>query len=190
MNYLDIYTRRAILLRRWNTFNNSRVRYGQLLAYPNSYLGTFPKNPVIASSIYLRAARLVLKRVIMLLSSGPGPNLREKTPNFETLLPNTRDPVKTKFRSKLVYVLNSQGEILPPANSLMGKLWRLVNSPDASTQDCQELIELDPTLTARIFRVANSAAYGLKASPFPRPFLIWASKPCGKWFLMPPFFPN
>ncbi len=87
-----------------------------------------------------------------------------KTPNFETLLPNTRDPVKAKFRSKLVYVLNSQGEILPPANSLIGKLWRLVNSPDASTQDCQELIELDPTLTARIFRVANSAAYGLKAN--------------------------
>ncbi|HEY0256681.1 MAG TPA: HDOD domain-containing protein [Candidatus Methylacidiphilales bacterium] len=84
--------------------------------------------------------------------------------SFEDLLPVSSDPVKTAIRGKLVYILNSQGEILPPANSPLGKLWRLVNSPQSSVQECEEVIELDPALASRIFRVANSAAYGATAN--------------------------
>lgn len=83
---------------------------------------------------------------------------------FEDLLPYTCDSAKAQFRSKLIYILNSQGEILPAAQSPLGTLWRLLNSPDSSINDCQKVIELDPALAARIFRVANSAAYGGKAA--------------------------
>jgi HD-like signal output (HDOD) protein len=84
-------------------------------------------------------------------------------PNFETLLPRPDDPAKAAIRDKLVTVLNSQGEILPSANSPRGKLWHLVNSPDASITDCEEVILLDSALASRIFRVANSGAYGVEA---------------------------
>ncbi len=86
---------------------------------------------------------------------------QRNAPCFEDLLPNPSDVTKAAFRGKLVYVLNSQGEILPPANSPRGKLWDIVNSPDSSINDCEEVILLDSALTSRIFRVANSAAMGL-----------------------------
>ena len=88
----------------------------------------------------------------------PGPRIAWR---FEELLPNPSDATKAAFRGKLVYVLNSQGEILPPANSPRGKLWNIVNSPDSSIDDCEEVILLDSALTSRLFRVANSAARGL-----------------------------
>lgn len=80
--------------------------------------------------------------------------------HFEALLPTTSDPVKSKFRSKLVSVLNSKGEILPAAKSPLGTLWRLLNSQDSSIEECTEVVVLDAALASRIFRVANSAAYG------------------------------
>jgi HD-like signal output (HDOD) protein len=39
-----------------------------------------------------------------------------------------------------------------------------VNSQNSSLDECEEVIVLDPALTSRIFRVANSAAYNAKAS--------------------------
>jgi len=83
---------------------------------------------------------------------------------FEDLLPNTNDPDKARLRSKLVNMLNSQGEIVPAAKSPLGKLWELVNSNSSSLDECQEVIELDPALTSRIFRVANSAAFHASAT--------------------------
>ena len=83
---------------------------------------------------------------------------------FEDLLPNSTDPAKAKVRSKLVMILNSQGEIVPAAKSPLGRLWRLVNDADSSLDDCEEIIQLDPALTSRIFRVANSAAYHARAT--------------------------
>jgi HD-like signal output (HDOD) protein len=83
---------------------------------------------------------------------------------FEDLLPNSTDPAKGRLRAKLITLLNSQGEIIPAASSPLGKLWRLVNSPSSSIDDCEDVIKLDPALTARIFRVANSAAYNARAT--------------------------
>jgi HD-like signal output (HDOD) protein len=83
---------------------------------------------------------------------------------FEDLLPNSTDPAKAILRTKLVALLNDQGEILPAAKSPLGKLWRLVNSSNSSVDECEEIIRLDPALTSRIFRVANSAAYNAKAT--------------------------
>ena len=83
---------------------------------------------------------------------------------FEDLLPNSSDPAKALVRTKLVALLNSQGEIVPAAKSPLGKLWRLVNSPTSSLDECEEVIQLDAALTGRIFRVANSAAYAAKAT--------------------------
>jgi HD-like signal output (HDOD) protein len=83
---------------------------------------------------------------------------------FEDLLPNSTDPAKAQLRGKLVYLLNSQGEIVPAAKSPLGKLWRLVNSERSSIDECEEVIQLDPALTSRIFRVANSAAYAAGAT--------------------------
>ena len=83
---------------------------------------------------------------------------------FEDLLPNSTDPAKAQIRTKLVGLLNSQGEIIPAASSPLGKLWRLVNSDRSSIDECEEVIQLDPALTSRIFRVANSAAYAANAT--------------------------
>ena len=83
---------------------------------------------------------------------------------FEDLLPNSTDPAKGRLRAKLVNLLNSQGEIIPPASSPLGKLWKLVNSQNSSIDECEEVIKLDAALTSRIFRVANSAAYNARAT--------------------------
>ena len=83
---------------------------------------------------------------------------------FEDLLPNSTDPAKALIRTKIVALLNAQGEIIPPASSPLGRVWRLVNSNNSSLDDCEEVIKLDAALTSRIFRVSNSAAYNAKAS--------------------------
>ena len=83
---------------------------------------------------------------------------------FEDLLPNSTDPAKAQLRGKLVFLLNSQGEIVPAAKSPLGQLWRLVNSDRSSIDECEEVIQLDPALTSRIFRVSNSAAYAANAT--------------------------
>jgi HD-like signal output (HDOD) protein len=83
---------------------------------------------------------------------------------FEDLLPNSTDSAKSKFRAKLVMILNSQGEIIPAAKSPLGKLWRLVNDVNSSLDECDEVIQLEAALTSRIFRVANSAAYNARAT--------------------------
>jgi HD-like signal output (HDOD) protein len=84
-------------------------------------------------------------------------------PRFEELLPKQSDPQKDAIRAKLVAVLNSESEILPSANSPRGKLWHLVNSPESSLGECADVIQLDSALASRIFRVANSGAYGAQA---------------------------
>jgi HD-like signal output (HDOD) protein len=85
-------------------------------------------------------------------------------PTFEELLPAQEDPRKIEIRAELIKILRSKGEILPSANSPRGKLWHLVNSPDSSLQECAEVIQLDSALASRIFRVANSGAYGMQAA--------------------------
>jgi HD-like signal output (HDOD) protein len=89
---------------------------------------------------------------------------RRAANRFEDLLPNSDDPQKARLRTMLVHLLNSEGEILPSADKPLGKLWRLVNSPNSSIDDCEEIIKLDPAMTSRIFRVANSAAYNARAT--------------------------
>ncbi len=92
-------------------------------------------------------------------------NTRLRTANrFEDLLPNSTDPSKSRLRAKLLTLLNSQGEIVPAASSPLGKLWRLVNAQNSSLEECEDVVMLDAALTSRIFRVANSAAYGAKAT--------------------------
>jgi HD-like signal output (HDOD) protein len=83
---------------------------------------------------------------------------------FEDLLPNSNDPEKSRIRTRLVALLNAQGEIIPAAKSPLGKLWLLVNSDRSSLEQCEEVVQLDAALTSRIFRVANSAAYHAKAT--------------------------
>jgi HD-like signal output (HDOD) protein len=83
---------------------------------------------------------------------------------FEDLLPNSTDPAKARLRARLVNVLNSQGEIVPAAATPLGKLWALVNASTSSIEECEDVIKLDAALTARIFRVANSAVYNARAT--------------------------
>ena len=71
---------------------------------------------------------------------------------------HTREQMR--YRERLLKLLQSQHEILPAADSPLGRLWVLVNSEDSSIHECVEVIRLDPALTSRVFRLANSAAYG------------------------------
>lgn len=80
---------------------------------------------------------------------------------FEKLLPPCPPQSHhAAFRAQLIKVLQSEAELLPAAESPLGKLWELVNSEESSIDACVKLIELDPALTTRVFRLANSAAYG------------------------------
>ncbi len=81
-------------------------------------------------------------------------------PRYDELLPYSSDPKKEAMRAKLITILESRAEILPAADSPRGRLWNLVNSPDASAAECAEIIQLDAGLAARVLRVANSGAYG------------------------------
>jgi HD-like signal output (HDOD) protein len=84
-------------------------------------------------------------------------------PRFEDLLPTSTDPRKSAIRLELIRILSSQDEIIPSATTPRGKLWSLVNSPKSTLADCAEIIQTDAALAARIFRVANSAAFGVGA---------------------------
>jgi HD-like signal output (HDOD) protein len=84
----------------------------------------------------------------------------QTVPPFEGLLPELVDPAKAALRDTLLQVLTSKGEILPSANSPRGKLWHLVNTPETSIGECEEVIKLDTALCSRILRVANSGLYG------------------------------
>jgi HD-like signal output (HDOD) protein len=49
---------------------------------------------------------------------------------------------------------------LPGAPRLLVELGTMVNDPDTDTRDVTELLKQDPSLVARLIRMANSAAYG------------------------------
>ncbi|HZZ20643.1 MAG TPA: HDOD domain-containing protein [Opitutaceae bacterium] len=49
---------------------------------------------------------------------------------------------------------------LPTAPSLMPRLISVLNDPDSSAEDIQEIIQVDPALTATTLRLANSAFFG------------------------------
>lgn len=88
---------------------------------------------------------------------------KKNASTFEDLLKNFSDPQKTAFRQRLISVLNSQGEVLPPASSPLGILCGLLKSPDSTLHECGEIIQNDPALTSRLIRIANSAAFGFKS---------------------------
>jgi HD-like signal output (HDOD) protein len=92
-------------------------------------------------------------------------NTRMRIANrFEDLLPNSTDPEKSRLRAKLVALLNTQGEIIPDAQTPLGKLWRLMNSEKSSLDSCEGVIQFDPVFASRILRVANSAVYAAGAA--------------------------
>jgi len=85
--------------------------------------------------------------------------------SFDSLIPPCdADPDRIRLRKKLISVLDSQGEILPAPDSPLQQLWALVNSEDATVDQCVHLIELDPALTTRVFRFTNSASAGRPAA--------------------------
>jgi HD-like signal output (HDOD) protein len=98
------------------------------------------------------------------METNPEPAEAASRDPYEELLPHCTDTGKEALRQVLVDTLNSHDEVLPAAENPLRKLWSLVNSPDSTLAACEEIILLDPALTARIFRVANSAAYGANAS--------------------------
>lgn len=52
-------------------------------------------------------------------------------------------------------------EELPPLPSIVVKLLQASRDPNASVRDMVELIRLDPSLTAKVLRLCNSAYFGL-----------------------------
>jgi putative nucleotidyltransferase with HDIG domain len=50
---------------------------------------------------------------------------------------------------------------LPSLPTIVTRLMDVVNSPDTSAEDAAHLIEMDPALTTKMLRLANSAFYGI-----------------------------
>ncbi len=95
----------------------------------------------------------MLKESVMLKKA-----IKSEVPNLENLIPRGKTIETDMLRDRLIKILNSEAEVLPPTSSPLGRLWRLVNSPNSTLEECGETIKLDPALTTRVFRVANSAA--------------------------------
>jgi len=51
---------------------------------------------------------------------------------------------------------------LPIRPSTATRLFELIDDPDASLSQFAEIVEIDPVLSARVLRMANSAAYGVR----------------------------
>lgn len=65
----------------------------------------------------------------------------------------------TTVRVTDIEIINAAKE-LPGAPRLLVELGVLVNDPETDTVDVTELLKQDPSLAARLIRMANSAAYG------------------------------
>ena len=55
-------------------------------------------------------------------------------------------------------------EQLPAFPAVVTRLVEVINSPDSSADDAAALIEMDPALTGKMLRIANSAFYGMSRS--------------------------
>ena len=85
--------------------------------------------------------------------------------NIDTFLPdNATSSGQAIFRIRLIATLEHYGNVLPSADGPLGKLWTVVHSEESSIEECSDLIEIDPALTAHVFRLANSVAYRGNAS--------------------------
>jgi len=62
---------------------------------------------------------------------------------------------------ELAHALDTVGE-LPPVPQIARKVMDAVGDPETSADDLRSIIEFDPTLAARILRIANSSLYGFR----------------------------
>ena len=60
--------------------------------------------------------------------------------------------------SKIIQLVD-KSEISSTQNVVSGII-NVINDPDSSAKDLNDIIEIDPPLTARVLKVANSAYYG------------------------------
>ena len=73
---------------------------------------------------------------------------------------------------------------LEPLPASVSRLAQLLVQDDWSIQDAEAIIALDQTLTARLLRLANSAASGSRAEIAPRsrtPWFGWGPAWCCRW---------
>ncbi len=61
-------------------------------------------------------------------------------------------------RSSKIIELVDKSEISSIQNVVSG-LMDVINDPESSAKDLKDIIEIDPPLTARVLKVANSAYY-------------------------------
>ena len=73
---------------------------------------------------------------------------------------NLENNKSEKLKNLLVLVNNSD---ISSIKSTVSELVQLINDPKSSAKDLKKVVELDPPLTAKLLKLANSAYYG-----FPR----------------------
>ena len=67
-------------------------------------------------------------------------------------------PDQASFRQLFLHLFETEEDFLPSARKPLGRLWALIQSSHSTLEECATVIQLDPALAARLFRVANSAA--------------------------------
>ncbi len=53
---------------------------------------------------------------------------------------------------------------LPPMPQIAGELMQMMSKPDTTATQLERVMSRDPALTARVLKIANSAAYGLRTT--------------------------
>ena len=85
--------------------------------------------------------------------------------DWESFLPELSGKLAhIQFRNQILAQLRMHEDVLPAFDTQLGRLWQLMGSNESTIEDCVDIIRLEPALTTRIFRLANSAAFGGRAS--------------------------
>ena len=69
---------------------------------------------------------------------------------------------KGKGEDLQVLIEAVDGSELSSIKAIVGGIVRIINDPRSSAKDLKELIEVDPPLTARVLKIANSAYFSLQ----------------------------
>ena len=71
----------------------------------------------------------------------------------------TQAETKGEKLSRIVEMVNDSRDGLSSIRNITSGIIRIINDPRSSAKDLKELIEIDPPLTAKVLRLANSAYY-------------------------------
>jgi len=91
-------------------------------------------------------------------------NTRDLKKKFDEALGGLIDSKATQKNNRVQNIMSQMGQIksLPPMPDTYIKIEKISKDPKATSKNFAEILELDPSITARLLRMSNSAFYSFK----------------------------